>query len=224
MGLEVFDERLGVSINPTLLQQALTHRSYAYENNNVPNNERLEFLGDSVLGFVVTAHIFKRFPQLAEGELSKLKNAVVSAKALAVVGQALGLGEHLVLGKGEESSGGRTKPNLIADAVEAILGAVFIEAGLDAAAKIIERYVFPLLEDHEDLLENSEPKSQLQEMAQSKKLGVPEYSTTFEGPDHDRVFFTTVTVGEVQATGSARSRKAAEANAAANAVQALGGR
>ncbi|MEY4348862.1 MAG: hypothetical protein RL719_159, partial [Actinomycetota bacterium] len=175
MGLEVFSQRLGVTIDPTLLQQALTHRSYSYEHDNAPNNERLEFLGDSVLGFVVTSHIFEKFPHLAEGELTKIKNGVVSAKALAEVGIELGLGEHLVLGKGEESSGGRKKANLIADAVEAILGAVYLDAGLPAAAAIIERYIFPLLEDHLGLLENSDPKTQLLEIAQAQNLGQPNY-------------------------------------------------
>jgi ribonuclease-3 len=222
MGLEVFSQRLGVTIDPTLLQQALTHRSYSYEHDNAPNNERLEFLGDSVLGFVVTSHIFEKFPHLAEGELTKIKNGVVSAKALAEVGIELGLGEHLVLGKGEESSGGRKKANLIADAVEAILGAVYLDAGLPAAAAIIERYIFPLLEDHLGLLENSDPKTQLLEIAQAQNLGQPNYENTFEGPDHDRDFKSTVTLGHVVATGSGRSRKAAEAIAAANALKAFG--
>ena len=222
MGLEVFSQRLGVTIDPTLLQQALTHRSYSYEHDNAPNNERLEFLGDSVLGFVVTTHIYEKFPDLAEGELTKIKNGVVSAKALAEVGIELGLGEHLVLGKGEESSGGRTKANLIADAVEAILGAVYLDAGLPAAAAIVERYVFPMLDDHLGLLENSDPKTQLLEIAQAQNLGQPHYENTFEGPDHDRDFKSTVTLGHVVATGSARSRKAAEAIAAANALKAFG--
>lgn len=222
MGLEVFSQRLGVTIDPTLLQQALTHRSYSYEHDNAPNNERLEFLGDSVLGFVVTTHIYEKFPDLAEGELTKIKNGVVSAKALAEVGIELGLGEYLVLGKGEESSGGRTKANLIADAVEAILGAVYLDAGLPAAAAIVERYVFPMLDDHLGLLENSDPKTQLLEIAQAKNLGHPHYENTFVGPDHDRDFQSTVTLGDVVATGSARSRKAAEAIAAANALKAFG--
>ncbi len=221
-GIDLLSKRLGVTISPTLLQQALTHRSYSYEHDNAPNNERLEFLGDSVLGFVVTAHITEKFPDLAEGELTKIKNGVVSAKALTDVGIQLGIGEHLILGKGEESSGGRTKANLIADAVEAILGAVYVEAGLAAAAAIVERYIFPMLEDHLGLLENSDPKTQLQELAQAKNLAQPHYKNSFEGPDHDRDFQSTVTVGDVVATGAARNKKAAESIAAANALKAFG--
>ena len=222
MELESLRERLGVSVSDELLNQALTHRSYSYENHNSPNNERLEFLGDTVLGFVVTTHIYSRFPDLAEGELTKIKNAVVSAKALAPIGRELKLGEHLVLGKGEESSGGRDKDNLISDAVEAVLGAVYLEHGLDAAASIIERMVFPLLDNHLDLISSSDPKTQLQEYAQAKGIAAPNYSTEFVGPDHDREFTTTVVIGEVSAIGIARSRKNAEAAAAAKALELLG--
>lgn len=223
MGLEVLSQRLGVSFDPALLEQALTHRSFSYEHDNAPNNERLEFLGDSVLGFVVTSHIFERFPDLAEGELTKIKNGVVSAKALAEVGNELGLGDFLILGKGEESSGGRNKANLIADAVEALLAVVYLQAGMDAAASIVERYIFPMLDDHLGLLSNSDPKTQLQELALSRNLGNPVYDTSFEGPDHDRNFFAVVRLGEFEAKGQARSRKTAEAAAAAAALEALGG-
>ena len=223
MGLEVLSQRLGVSFDPVLLEQALTHRSFSYEHDNAPNNERLEFLGDSVLGFVVTSHIFERFPNLAEGELTKIKNGVVSAKALAEVGNELGLGDFLILGKGEESSGGRNKANLIADAVEALLAVVYLQAGMDAAASIIERYIFPMLDDHLGLLSNSDPKTQLQELAQARNLGSPTYETSFEGPDHDRNFFAVVRLGDFEAKGEARSRKTAEAAAAVAALEALGG-
>jgi ribonuclease-3 len=223
MGLEVLSQRLGVSFDPALLEQALTHRSFSYEHDNAPNNERLEFLGDSVLGFVVTSHIFERFPDLAEGELTKIKNGVVSAKALAEVGNELGLGDFLILGKGEESSGGRNKANLIADAVEALLAVVYLQAGMDAAASIVERYIFPMLDDHLGLLSNSDPKTQLQELALARNLGNPVYDTSFEGPDHDRNFFAVVRLGDFEAKGQARSRKTAEAAAAAAALEALGG-
>jgi ribonuclease-3 len=223
MGLEVLSERLGVSIDPALLEQALTHRSFSYEHDNAPNNERLEFLGDSVLGFVVTSHIYSRFPDLAEGELTKIKNGVVSAKALAEVGSELGLGEFLILGKGEDSSGGREKANLIADAFEAVLGVVFLQAGMDAAAGIVERFIFPMLDDHLGLLSNSDPKTQLQELALARNLGNPVYECTFEGPDHDRDFFAVVRVGDFEGRGEARNRKNAEAAAAAAALEALGG-
>jgi ribonuclease-3 len=222
-GLEVLIERLGVSISQDLLTQALTHRSHSYENGNQPNNERLEFLGDSVLGFVVTAELFKRFGELQEGELSSLKNSVVSAKALAEVAAGIDIGSFLLLGKGEEKTGGRDKGNLLADAFEAILGATYVEHGLTRASELVERFIFPLLDNHIDLLLNSEPKTKLQEIAQERGLSAPAYGTTHTGPDHDRIFSATVTVGEVVAAGEARSRKGAESEAAIAAIKALGG-
>ncbi|MFM2184954.1 MAG: hypothetical protein RIS55_602 [Actinomycetota bacterium] len=222
-GLEVLIERLGVSISQDLLTQALTHRSHSYENGNQPNNERLEFLGDSVLGFVVTAELYKRFGELQEGELSSLKNSVVSAKALAEVAAGIDIGSFLLLGKGEEKTGGRDKGNLLADAFEAILGATYVEHGLTRASELVERFIFPLLDNHIDLLLNSEPKTKLQEIAQERGLSAPAYETTHTGPDHDRIFSATVTVGEVVAAGEARSRKGAESEAAIAAIKALGG-
>ena len=222
-GLEVLIERLGVSISQDLLTQALTHRSHSYENGNQPNNERLEFLGDSVLGFVVTAELYKRFGDLQEGELSSLKNSVVSAKALAEVAAGIDIGAFLLLGKGEEKTGGRDKGNLLADAFEAILGAIYIEHGLARARDLVERFIFPLLDNHTDLLLNSEPKTKLQEIAQERALAAPAYETTHTGPDHDRIFSASVTVGDVVATGEARSRKGAESEAAIAAIKALGG-
>ena len=222
-GLEVLIERLGVSISQDLLTQALTHRSHSYENGNQPNNERLEFLGDSVLGFVVTAELYKRFGELQEGELSSLKNSVVSAKALAEVAAGIDIGSFLLLGKGEEKTGGRDKGNLLADAFEAILGAIYVEHGLTRASELVERFIFPLLDNHIDLLLNSEPKTKLQEIAQERGLAAPAYETTHTGPDHDRAFSALVTVGEVVAAGEARSRKGAESEAAIAAIKALGG-
>jgi ribonuclease-3 len=222
-GLEVLIERLGVSISQDLLTQALTHRSHSYENGNQPNNERLEFLGDSVLGFVVTAELYKRFGDLQEGELSSLKNSVVSAKALAEVAAGIGIGAFLLLGKGEEKTGGRDKGNLLADAFEAILGAIYIEHGLSRASDLVERFIFPLLDNHTDLLLNSEPKTKLQEIAQERGFAAPVYETTHTGPDHDRIFSASVTVGDVVAAGEARSRKGAESEAAIAAIKALGG-
>ena len=221
-GLEVLIERLGVSISQDLLTQALTHRSHSYENGNQPNNERLEFLGDSVLGFVVTAELYKRFGELQEGELSSLKNSVVSAKTLAEVAAGIDIGSFLLLGKGEEKTGGRDKGNLLADAFEAILGATYVEHGLTRASELVERFIFPLLDNHIDLLLNSEPKTKLQEIAQERGLSGPAYETTHTGPDHDRIFSATVTVGEVVAAGEARSRKGAESEAAIAAIKALG--
>ncbi len=221
MNLDVLSNRLGVQIEPQLLELALTHRSYAYEHGNQPNNERLEFLGDAVLGFVVTAHIFELLTELPEGELTKVKNSVVSARALSVAATELGLGEFLRLGKGEEQTGGREKPNLLADAFEAILGAAYVSQGLEAATAIIRRFVFPLLENPDALRASADPKTTLQEIAQAKGQSVS-YEVTHEGPDHDRNFFAIVYVGEKQlAKGEGRSKKLAEAAAATEAIAIL---
>ena len=225
MNLNVLCTRLGVDIEPQLLELALTHRSYSYEHGNTPNNERLEFLGDSVLGFVVTAHIHDLLVELPEGELTKVKNAVVSARALAGVASELGLGEFLRLGKGEDQTGGRTKLNLLADTFEAVLGAVYVSKGLDEARGIVERFVFPLLEDTDALRENSDPKTTLQEKVQEQGKSAPVYETSFEGPDHDRDFFAKViTNGEVIGEGTGKSRKGAETEAAINALAKMHGK
>ena len=222
MNVDVLSNRLGVDIEPQLLELALTHRSYAYENGNIPNNERLEFLGDSVLGFVVTAHIHDLLTELPEGELTKVKNAVVSATALSQVATSIGLGEFLRLGKGEDQTGGREKPNLLADAFEAILGAAYVSKGLDAAEGIIRKLVFPLLEDTDSLRANSDPKTTLGERAQAESKPAPEYVTTHEGPDHDRTFFSTVSIdGKVLGSGKGRSKKLAETQAAIDALAKL---
>ncbi len=221
MNLDVLSNRLGVQIEPQLLELALTHRSYSYEHGNQPNNERLEFLGDAVLGFVVTAHIFELLTELPEGELTKVKNSVVSARALSVAATELGLGEFLRLGKGEEQTGGREKPNLLADAFEAILGAAYVSQGLEAATAIIRRFVFPLLENPDALRASADPKTTLQEIAQAKGQSV-NYEVTHEGPDHDRNFFASVYVGEkLLAKGEGRSKKLAEAAAATEAIAVL---
>jgi len=131
---EVLRERLGVDIDPALLDRALTHRSYAYENGGLPTNERLEFLGDSVLGLVVTDTLFRNHPELPEGQLAKLRAAVVNMRALAEVGRELRLGSFVRLGRGEETTGGRDKSSILADTLEALLGAVYLDLGLDQAA------------------------------------------------------------------------------------------
>jgi ribonuclease-3 len=222
VNVDVLSNRLGVDIEPQLLELALTHRSYAYENGNTPNNERLEFLGDSVLGFVVTAHIHDLLTDLPEGELTKVKNAVVSATALSQVATSIGLGEFLRLGKGEDQTGGREKPNLLADAFEAILGAAYVSQGLEAAEGIIRKLVFPLLEDTDSLRANSDPKTTLGEFAQAQSKPAPEYVTTHEGPDHDRTFFASVSIdGKPLGSGQGRSKKLAETQAAIDALSQL---
>lgn len=222
MKFDALSEKLGVEINRELLKLAMTHRSYSYEHGNIPNNERLEFLGDSVLGFVVTSHIYETLTDLPEGEMTKVKNAVVSARALAVVAAELGLGEFLLLGKGELATDGRNKPNLLADAFEAILGAAYMSNGFDAARALVEKFVFPLLDNPDEIRANSDPKTTLQERIQALGRGTPTYKTRFEGPDHDREYFSILLInGEEISHGEGRTKKNAETAAAIKALDAL---
>jgi ribonuclease-3 len=222
MKLDALSEKLGVEINRELLKLALTHRSYSYEHGNIPNNERLEFLGDSVLGFVVTSHIYETLTNLPEGEMTKVKNAVVSARALAVVAAELSLGEYLLLGKGELATDGRNKPNLLADAFEAILGAAYMSNGFDSARALVEKFVFPLLDNPDEIRANSDPKTTLQERIQALGRGTPNYKTRFEGPDHNRDYFSTLYVnGEEISHGEGRTKKNAETAAAVKALEIL---
>lgn len=217
-------QRLGISIEAELLELALTHSSYAYENGKIPNNERLEFLGDSVLGFVVTGHVYLENPDLDEGSLSRLRSATVSAKTLAKAANEIGLGEFVRLGKGEISTGGQAKTNILADTFEAIIGAAFLSGGLEPAKAIIESLVLPLLSSEDELLETSEPRTVLSELLKSLGKSDATFEVTHEGPDHDRTFFAAVIVdGAFVASGSGRTRKAAEAQAAIAALKTLRG-
>lgn len=217
-------QRLGISIEAELLELALTHSSYAYENGKIPNNERLEFLGDSVLGFVVTGHVYSENPDLDEGSLSRLRSATVSAKTLAKAANEIGLGEFVRLGKGEISTGGQTKTNILADTFEAIIGAAYLSGGLEPAKAIIDSLVLPLLSSEDELLETSEPRTVLSELLKSLGKSDATFDVTHEGPDHDRTFFAAVIVdGSSVASGSGRTRKAAEAQAAIAALKTLRG-
>ena len=219
MSLDALGKSLGVEIEPQLLELALTHRSYSYENGRGPNNERLEFLGDAILGFLVTSHIHDHFSNMDEGNLTKLKNAVVSAPALAQAASSINLGEYLLLGKGEIQTGGREKMNLLADTFEAVLGAAYVSKGLEAAKTIVDQHILPLLDSSEDLLLSADPKTTFLESMQQQGKAVPVYQTTHEGPDHDRTFFANLLIdGQVIASASGRSRKQAETNAAIKAL------
>jgi ribonuclease-3 len=219
MSLDALGKSLGVEIEPQLLELALTHRSYSYENGRGPNNERLEFLGDAILGFLVTSHIHDHFSDMDEGNLTKLKNAVVSAPALAQAASSINLGKYLLLGKGEIQTGGREKMNLLADTFEAVLGAAYVSKGLEAAKTIVDQHILPLLDSAEDLLLSADPKTTLLESMQQQGKAVPVYQTTHEGPDHDRTFFANLLIdGQVIASASGRSRKQAETNAAIKAL------
>ena len=217
-------QRLGISIEAELLELALTHSSYAYENGKIPNNERLEFLGDSVLGFVVAGHVYSENPDLDEGSLSRLRSATVSAKTLAIAANQIGLGEFVRLGKGELSTGGQTKTNILADTFEAIIGAAYLSGGLAPAKSIIDSLVLPLLSSEDELLETSEPRTVLSELLKSLGKSEASFEVTHEGPDHDRTFFAEVIVdGAAISKGSGRTRKAAEAQAAVEALKTLRG-
>jgi ribonuclease-3 len=216
--LALLEERLGTQVDPDVLRRALTHRSYAYENGGLPTNERLEFLGDSVLGLVVTDTLFRAYPDLPEGQLAKLRAAVVNARALAEVGRTLGLGDFILLGKGEESTGGRDKSSILADTVEAVIGAVFLDRGLDEATTLVHTLVDPLIARSAQLGAGLDWKTSLQELSASAGLGVPEYVVGESGPDHAKTFEARVRVGgELFGHGSGRSKKEAEQQAAATA-------
>jgi ribonuclease-3 len=214
--------RLSVEVDEEILQRALTHRSYAYENGGLPTNERLEFLGDSVLGLVVTDTLFRTHPDLPEGQLAKLRAAVVNAKALAGIGRGLGLGDHLLLGKGEESTGGRDKSSIVADTVEAVIGAVYIDCGLAVATELVHRLFDPLIAESAGLGAGLDWKTSLQELCASLTSGVPEYVVEESGPDHQKSFRARVRVGEdMYGDGKGRSKKEAEQEAAATAYAEL---
>jgi ribonuclease-3 len=209
-------------LDPELLERALTHRSFAYENGGLPTNERLEFLGDSVLGVVVTETLYRTHPDLSEGRLAKLRAAVVNARALADVGRDIGLGEHIKLGRGEESTGGRAKASILSDTVEAVIGAVHLSGGFDASAPLVHMLFDPLIEAASELGAGLDWKTSLQELSAERGLGVPEYVIQDEGPDHMKTFTAQVRVGEdLYGNGVGRSKKEAEQAAAETAYGEL---
>jgi ribonuclease-3 len=217
-------EKLGVDIDPELLSLALTHRSFAYENGGIPHNERLEFLGDSVLGQAVTVRLFTQHPDLDEGQLAKRRAGVVSTIALAEVARGIGLGQHVRLGRGEILTGGHDKDSILADTMEAIIGATYLSAGPDAATAMVLRLVEPLMADPARYGAAMDPKTSLQEIAARLSLSAPVYGVEAAGPDHDRRFTATVTVGDVVTTGTGSSKKQAEMAAALTAWHELDAR
>jgi ribonuclease-3 len=217
--LESLDDALGVTFRDAALREAaLTHRSFAFERGLAVTNERLEFLGDSVLGLVVTDMAFSTFPTLPEGQLAKLRAAVVNMSALADVARSLGLGRVILLGKGEEQSGGRDKASILADALEAVFGAVYLDLGLDVARALIERLFRPRLEAYVRGEGDRDYKTILQELASQRLRAMPEYRLEDRGPDHEKEFTATVFVGgEPLGSGTGRSKKEAEQQAAREA-------
>ncbi|MCD6640083.1 MAG: ribonuclease III [Nocardioides sp.] len=209
-------------LEPGLLERALTHRSYAYENGQIPTNERLEFLGDSVLGIVVTETLFRAHPDFSEGRLAKLRAAVVNARALADVARAIGLGAHIRLGRGEDSTGGRDKASILSDTIEAIIGAVHLSGGIEEAAEVVHLLFDPVMEAAASMGAGLDWKTSLQELSASLGLGVPEYVIEDDGPDHMKTFAARVRVGDaLYGNGSGRSKKEAEQGAAETAYREL---
>lgn len=214
-------QKLGVDIDPELLTLALTHRSWAYENGGVPHNERLEFLGDAVLGQAVTVRLYRTNPDLEEGALAKRRASVVSTVALAEVARGIDLGAFVLLGRGEEQTGGRDKDSILADTMEAVFGAAFLSAGPDAASDLVLRLIEPLMIDPERYGAAVDPKTALQELAARRSVPPPAYEVTSTGPDHDRRFTATVAVGDHRAEGAGTSKKQAEMAAALRAWREL---
>lgn len=216
--------RLGLPFaNISLLARALTHRSYVNENpNSLEDNERLEFLGDAVLDFIVGAWVYNRFPEMPEGDLTKMRSAFVRNDQLAIFARSIDLGHALHLGRGEFSSGGNRRDGLLGSAFEALIGALYLDAGLEK----VEQFVHPLLEQSQDYIieEIHDPKSVLQEWAQAEKLGSPQYVTVSStGPDHAKVFEVEVRIqGTVYGRGHGSSKHVAARIAAQTALEALG--
>ena len=215
-------EILSVEIDASMLNLALTHRSYAYEHGGLPHNERLEFLGDSVLGIVVTDTLYRTYPDLPEGQLAKLRAAVVNARALADVARTLDLGRYLLLGRGEETTGGRDKLSILADAMEAVIGAVYLSSGQGEASELVHRLFDPLIRASALLGAGLDWKTSLQEAAANAGLGLPDYQLEDSGLDHEKEFDARVIIaGEALGFGHGRSKKVAEQEAAEQAYRAL---
>ena len=205
-----------------LLRRALAHRSWCAENGGQPSNERLEFLGDAVLGLCVTDHIYRQFPDFSEGELAKIRASIVNASTLAETAVEFGLGATLLLGNGEDQSGGRAKPSILSDTFEAVIGAIYLDGGWDAA----RRFIVDALDDRiRDAAENpgtQDHKTRLQEIAAREHGGVPLYEVEDSGPDHRKSFHARVSIaGVVRGEGAGRSKKQAEQAAASDAWQRL---
>ena len=209
--------------NITLLQNALSHSSYANErwHDSLKSNERLEFLGDSILGMVVAEYLYRNFPDRLEGDLTRMRADMVCERALAKVAERIGLGQHLLLGHGEETGGGRTRDSILADAVESVIAACFLDGGMEPARQFINTFV--LTEVPVQKLRNADYKTALQELVQQNKSQVLSYALAGEsGPDHDKLFAVEVSLnGKVVGKGSGTSKKRAEQDAARVAIEKL---
>jgi len=218
----LLEAALGTAVEPALLERALTHRSYAYENGGLPTNERLEFLGDAVLGLVVTDALYHDNPDLAEGSLAKLRASVVSTRALAGVARGMGLGAWMRLGKGEDVTGGRDKSSILADMMEAVIGAVYVQWGLEGATRLVRTLIDPLMAAAGTDGAALDWKTALQELTATRGLGVPDYVISESGPDHAKAFVARAVIAGVErGRGTGPSKKTAEQQAAEEAWRGL---
>ena len=222
--LAEIQERIGCTYrNPELLERALTHKSYANENRLPYHNERMEFLGDAVLNLAVSEHLMKTCPDSTEGDLSRLRAAMVSEPALAAVAREIGLGEYLLLGKGEEQTGGRDKGSLLADCLEAVIASVYLDAGQQQANAFILRFFEDLIKKTCTAGGTFDYKTELQELCQERLKTLPEYRVSSEtGPDHQKQFEVELSIkGTLYGRGIGRSKKEAEQRAAKEALEKL---
>jgi ribonuclease-3 len=222
---EILTGTLGISVKEDLLQLAFTHRSFAYESGGLPTNERLEFLGDSVLGLLITEELYARFPDFDESKLSPIRSGVVNTRALAHIARELQIGEFLRIGKGEESSGGREKNSILADALEALVGVIYLQHGFTKTAEVVLKWFGPIIDEASKAGASLDGKTALQEIAASKNLTSPEYEIEESGPDHDKSF-TAVAIlsGEKFPMGSGKSKREAEQVAAKLAYDVINSR
>ena len=220
--ISVLLAKLEVHVSDELLDRALTHRSFAYENGGLPTNERLEFLGDSVLGLIVTDTLFRKHPDLPEGNLAKLRAAVVNSRALAGVARGLRLGSYIRLGKGEEGTGGRDKSSILADTLEAVIGAAYLDGGMETADPLVHRLFDPVIARSARLGAGLDWKTSLQELTAAEDLGGPEYVVDESGPDHQKSFRAVARIGgQTWGEGEGRTKKEAEQQAAEAAWTSL---
>ena len=216
---------LGIAVKEELLELAFTHRSFAYENGGLPTNERLEFLGDSVLGLVITEELYARFPEMDESRLSPIRSGVVNTRALAEIARELKIGTHLRIGKGEEATGGREKNSILADSLEALVGAIYLQYGFTQSAEIILKWFLPDITEASTAGASLDAKTALQEIAAAKNLTAPEYEIGESGPDHDKSFTAIALLsGERFPMGSGKSKREAEQVAAKLAYDLINSR
>ncbi|MDC7116898.1 ribonuclease III [Corynebacterium amycolatum] len=215
-------EKLGVELPEESLKLALTHRSFANENGMLTNNERLEFLGDAVLGMCVAEELYRRFPDRAEQDISKMRAGVVNMYALADLARSIGLGEHILLGRGEKATGGADKHSILADTTEALLGAIYLQHGFEVARETVLRLFNQMIDDAPTESRGRDWKTLLQERLAAKQLPAAEYTVRTTGPDHDLTFYVDVLVdGVVKGSGTGATKKEAEMHAAHQAHTAL---